>query len=120
MVEGDVMIKERDTAWYGNTRAATKQKLSADYIKQNINPTDFYRYELPKAPLKKQGWNDGGLCPFHHDNKPDSFRVNLISGAYKCFACGAAGGDIVAFVMALYAMQFAEALAKLADEWGLV
>jgi DNA primase len=114
------MNEPRLAARYSNTKAAIKQKLKADYIKQTLAARDFYRHELPGAPLKKHGWNDGGLCPFHSDNKPGSFRVNLVTGAYKCFACGAAGGDIVAFIMALYAMQFAEALAKLSDEWGLV
>jgi DNA primase len=114
------MSRDRQAARYGNTKAATKQNLNPDFIKNQVSPLDFYRHELPEAKLKRNGWNDGGLCPFHSDNKPGSFRVNLITGAYKCFACGAAGGDVIAFVMALYAMQFAEALAKLADDWGLV
>lgn len=95
------------------------QKLSSDSIKNSLNPRDFYRHELPSARLKKSEWNDGGLCPFHGDHKPGSFRVNLMTGAYKCFACGAAGGDVIAFTMALYGLQFIEALAKLADDWGL-
>jgi DNA primase len=97
-----------------------KQKLNADYIKSNISPVDFYRYELPDAPLKRHGWNNGGLCPFHSDNKPGSFRVNLTTGAYKCFACGMAGGDVIAFAMALDGLKFIDALAKLADDWGLI
>lgn len=97
-----------------------KQKLSAYYIKSLLNPFDFYRHELPNAPLKRQGWNEGGLCCFHGDNKPGSFRVNLTTGAFKCFSCGAQGGDVIAFTMALYGLKFVEALAKLADEWGLV
>jgi DNA primase len=96
-----------------------KQKLNADYIKQQLNPRDFYRHELPTAKLKKANWNDGGLCPFHADNKAGSFKVNLITGAYKCFACGRAGGDVIAFAMALYGLKFADALAKLAEDWGL-
>lgn len=113
------MTQQRQAARYGNTKAAIKQNLNADYIKQALAPRDFYRHELPGAPLKKHGWNDGGLCPFHSDNKPGSFRVNLATGAYKCFACGAAGADVIAFAMALYGLQFVEALAKLADDWGL-
>ena len=97
-----------------------KQKPNADYIKRSLPPFDFYRHELPDAPLKRHNWNDGGLCPFHSDNKAGSFRVNLVTGAFKCFSCGMAGGDIVAFVMALYGLQFIEALAKLADDWGLL
>lgn len=105
---------------YSNTGEAHTEKLNADFIKQRLSPLDFYRHELPKAPLKRQGWNDGGLCCFHGDNKPGSFRVNLTTGAFKCFSCGMAGGDIVAFVMALYGLQFVEALTKLADDWGLI
>jgi DNA primase len=97
-----------------------RNKLDADFIKNLVNPTDFYQHELPSAKLKSHEWNDGGLCPFHSDNKPGSFRVNLVSGAFKCFACGMAGGDVVAFVMALYGLQFIEALAKLAEDWGLL
>jgi DNA primase len=100
--------------------AMLNKKLNADYIKRSLTPFDFYRHELPGAPLKRPNWNDGGLCPFHADNNPGSFRVNLSTGAFKCFACGMAGGDIVAFIMALYGLQFIEALAKLADDWGIV
>jgi len=99
-------------------RAIRKTKLNADYIKDSIPTIDFFRYELPEAKLKSHGWNDGGLCPFHDDRKPGSFRINLISGAYKCFACGTSGGDIIDFVRALHGLSFVEALKKLADEWG--
>lgn len=105
---------------YSNTEKAHVQKLNADYIKRSLSPVDFYQHELPNAVLKKQGWNDGGLCVFHGDNKPGSFRVNLATGAYKCFSCGMAGGDVIAFAMALYGLEFVEALAKLADDWGLL
>jgi DNA primase len=111
--------KTKKTTGYSNTRTANFQKLTADYIKCRLHPVDFYRHELPNAPLKKPGWNPGGLCCFHGDNKPGSFFVNVSTGAFKCFSCGMAGGDIVAFVMSLYGLEFIEALAKLADDWGL-
>ncbi len=113
------MTNQRKTALHGHAKAAIKQKLNANFIKNSLNPRDYYQHELPKTAFKKQDWNDGGLCPFHSDHKPGSFRVNLITGAYKCFACGAAGGDVIAFAMALYGLQFVDALAKLADDWGL-
>lgn len=100
--------------------ALFNKKISVEHIKNSITPFDFYSHELPGAPLKKHDWNDGGLCPFHSDNKAGSFRVNLTTGAFKCFACGIAGSDVIAFIMALYGLQFVEALAKLADDWGLV
>ncbi len=94
-------------------------KLQADYIKHSITPLDYYRHELPDAALKKHGWNDGGLCPFHADNKKGSFRVNIETGAYKCFACDASGGDIIGFTMALHSLCFVEATSQLADDWGV-
>lgn|GEM_PF-573750 len=105
----------------GYAKPATQyKKLNVDFIKNSLSPLDFYRYELPAAPLKKAGWNDGGLCPFHSDNKPGSFRVNLTTGAYKCFACASYGGDVVAFTMALHVVNFGDAMNRLANEWGLL
>jgi DNA primase len=100
-------------------RSETKQKLNAECIKNALSPLDFYRHELPTVLLKKHGWNNGGLCPFHSDNKRGSFFVNLETGAFKCFACGMAGGDVIAFTMTLYGLKFAEALAQLASDWRL-
>jgi len=106
---------------HGNVGKAHAQKLNnTNYIKNSLNPFDFYKHELPNAPLKRQGWNYDGLCVFHADNKAGSFRVNLTTGAFKCFSYGMAGGEITAFVMALYGLQFVEALYKLAEEWGLI
>ena len=94
-------------------------KLQADYIKHSLTPLDFYRHELPEAKLKKDDWNDGGLCPFHSDKKPGSFYVNIETDAYKCFSCGAAGSDVIAFTMNLYGIQFIESLELLTREWRL-
>jgi len=100
-------------------RTMTINKHNAEYIKNLLKPLDYYRYELPNAKLKKYGWNNGGLCPFHSDNKSGSFHVNVATGAYKCFACGIGGGDIIAYTMAVNGIKFTEALALLADDWGL-
>ena len=94
-------------------------KLQADYIKRSLTPLDFYKHELLKITVKKHGWNDGGLCPFHADNEIGSFRINIETGAYKCFSCGAAGSDVIAFTMNLYGIQFRESLELLAKDWGL-
>jgi len=93
--------------------------MSSKNIKAAISPTDYYYHELPGAIIKKAGWNNGGLCPFHTDTRARSFRINTISGAFKCFACGASGGDIVAFEQAKNGLSFPDALKKLAAGWGL-
>jgi len=48
------------------------------------------------------------VCPFHNDTKP-SLGVNVESGAFKCHACGAKGGDLVAFHQLKYSMGFIDA-----------
>lgn len=88
---------------------------------KTIPASDFYRSELQTMPAPKGGgWRDGGLCLFHDDRHAGSFRVNLDSGGFKCFACDAAGGDIVAFTQLRDGLGFTDAVHKLASEWGLV
>lgn len=93
--------------------------IKSDTVKRAINPADYYRVALPDIPLKRIGWNDGGLCPFHGDTERGSFRVNTQTGGFKCFSCGAAGGDVIAFEQKRHGLTFPQALEKLAKEWGL-
>ena len=96
-------------------------KPSAETIKKAINPGAFYARELPSMkPTTRRGWIDGGLCPFHSDTRPGSWKINTESGAYRCFSCGAAGGDVLAFTQARHALTFPEALERLAAEWGIL
>ncbi|MEN9903955.1 MAG: hypothetical protein RLZZ555_520 [Pseudomonadota bacterium] len=50
-------------------------------------------------------------CPFHGGS--DSMRVNIFSGAFCCMNCGARGGDVLAFEMALHGLEFVEAARRL-------
>lgn len=87
-------------------------------VKAAISPADFYQYELPDmARTNKGGWQDGGLCVFHNDQHTGSFRVNLDTGAFCCFSCGAKGGDIAAFTMQRDGLTFPDALKQLAEDW---
>ncbi|MEI6267592.1 MAG: CHC2 zinc finger domain-containing protein [Methylococcaceae bacterium] len=104
----------------GGGKTKQGRKPTSDSIKNSISPLDFYRHELPGAPLKRQGWNDGGLCPFHADNTPGSFMVNTDTGSFVCFSCGVKGGDIISFTMLRHALDFVEALKSLACDWGLL
>lgn len=89
-------------------------------IKASISPADFYRTELPAMPpLRGGGWRDGGLCAFHDDKHAGSFRVNLDTGAFVCFACGTKGGDIIAFIQQRDGLSFTDAMQKIADNWGV-
>lgn len=50
-------------------------------------------------------------CQFHGGR--DSMRVNTKSGGWCCMACGARGGDSVAYLMARDGLDFADAARKL-------
>jgi len=94
--------------------------MTAETVKRSILPLTFFRAELPAFnPRRMTGWLDGGLCPFHDDRRPGSFKVNLDSGAFKCFSCGASGGDIISFLMRRDGMGFRDALEALAVTWGI-
>ncbi len=94
--------------------------MKAETIKREIQPMAFYLDALPgMKPPRRFGWTDGGCCPFHDDTKPGSFRVNTESGGFVCYACGARGGDILAFVMARDGVSLPEAVHTLASDWGV-
>jgi hypothetical protein len=48
------------------------------------------------------------ICPFHDDSSP-SLRINSRKGCFKCMACEAKGGDIIAFHQLLTGKSFIEA-----------
>lgn len=50
-------------------------------------------------------------CAFHGGS--DSMRVNLHTGGFCCMNCGARGGDVLAYEMALNGLEFVEAARRL-------
>ena len=77
------------------------------------NPSKYYS----EQGLKLTGggeWKQA-LCPFHKETRP-SLGVRLESGSFRCMACGASGGDVLAFHMLRYGMGFMEA-AKSLGAW---
>lgn len=68
-------------------------------------------------PLKRQGSDHVGVCPFHNDSDP-SMRVSDKKELFKCFACGA-GGDSIAFVQRYKNLEFKEALIEIAEKFSL-
>jgi DNA primase len=85
----------------------------------------FQRHRLPSVAayfdgigLRAQGsgaWRSA-LCPFHGDHNP-SLRVNVETGAFRCMACGAHGGDVLAFERLRTGRSFADAARDL-GAWG--
>jgi len=86
---------------------------------------NFRRSNLqsPANYFKEQGLKltGGGewktaLCPFHDDHNP-SLSVRLDTGGFRCFACGAHGGDVLSFHMQRHGLSFKQA-AKDLGAWG--
>lgn len=70
-----------------------------------------------RMPLKKNGREFQGLCPFHNEKSP-SFTVNDDKNFFHCFGCGA-HGDAIEFVRRYDRMGYAEAVEQLARDVGL-
>jgi hypothetical protein len=96
-------------------------KLDPSAIKDAVNPHDFYLCELNlcRFGYRSGEWATSGICPFHTDTKEGSFKVNITTGAFRCWSCGAAGGDIIAFIQQRDHLGFTETLRKLCNDWGI-
>ena len=77
------------------------------------DPATFYE-ETGLSLAGRGKWRTTG-CVFHNSN--DSMRINLQTGAFVCMAgCGAKGGDVLAYYMAVHGAQFVDA-AKALGAW---
>lgn len=85
-----------------------------DEIKNSVDIVDVIsRY----VPLKKQGTNYKGVCPFHQEKTP-SFVVSPSKGIYHCFGCHK-GGNVFSFLMDYRNVTFIEAVEEIADISGI-
>ena len=90
-----------------NATQQTRGKFS-----RKLLPRSSTYYELQNIQLKGGGaWRDA-ICPFHSDANP-SLRINIEKGAYRCMACGARGGDVLAFHMHRHGLGFIQAAKEL-------
>jgi hypothetical protein len=86
-------------------------KLNRAVLK--ANPRAYY--EAQGMKLLGGGEWVNAVCPFHKDTNP-SLRIKIETGAYRCFVCGARGGDILAFHQHKHGIGFFEA-AKQLNAW---
>lgn len=77
------------------------------------SPEVFYAAE--GLELRGRGTWRTTECRLHGGS--DSMRVNVINGAWVCMACGAKGGDVVAYLMAARELDFMAA-ARALDAWN--
>lgn len=78
------------------------------------NPANYYEAQglILQGPRSAQ-WRTTE-CHFHGGS--DSMRIKVATGAFVCMACGARGGDLLAYEMAVHGVGFVEA-AKRLDAW---
>ena len=81
-----------------------------EFIKDRLpDPTSYFDGE--NVRLDGPGRWKTGPCHFHGGS--DSLRVNTVSGGWVCMACGAKGGDVLAYHMQLHGMEFVAAATAL-------
>ncbi|MBL8023573.1 MAG: DNA primase [Elusimicrobia bacterium] len=85
-------------------------------IKSALDPLLVVREAVPS--LKQSGSRWKGNCPFHNERTP-SFYFQPEKGLWHCFGACQEGGDILAFVMKLEGLSFAEAIRELAHRTGI-
>ncbi|MDB5731306.1 MAG: primase [Variovorax sp.] len=91
--------------------------IPQSFIQELIARADVVEIVGRHVPLKKNGANFMGLCPFHSENSP-SFSVSPTKQFYHCFGCGK-HGNAIGFLMEHAGMGFVEAVQDLAQQYGL-
>ncbi len=72
--------------------------LHGEHFDKAALPSSIEYFAGIGNPLHGRGaWRDA-MCPFHGDTRP-SLRVKVETGSWRCMACGAHGGDVLAFEM---------------------
>lgn len=72
---------------------------------------------LPDGRCEGAEWV--ALNPRRDDFKPGSFKVNLRTGRWADFACGAKGGDVVSLAAYLHGLTQGDAARELARMLGI-
>lgn len=89
---------------------ATKTNID-DYI-------DYQKeYSLHLQKVKVRGDRLTALCPFH-DDKNASLTVQIKTGKYTCFACGASG-NFVSFYAAMHNMSTKDAYKEICEQYHI-
>ena len=94
-----------------NQYTTSQQAFRKDWLP---TPVTYYREQGLKL-IGGGAWRSA-LCPFHGDRSP-SLRINMVTGAFRCMACEAHGGDVLAYHMQLHRLSFVEAC-KALGAWG--
>ena len=93
------------------------ERISDEKINEIRNAADIVTIISDYIPLKMQGKNYFGICPFHDDHSP-SMSVSKERQLYKCFVCNK-GGNVFNFVKDYENISFIEAVKRVADKVGI-
>ena len=93
------------------------QSINEEKINEIRNSADIVSVISDYIPLKSQGKNYFGICPFHDDHTP-SLSVSKERQMFKCFVCNK-GGNVFTFVKDYENISFIEAVKKVADRVGI-
>ncbi len=93
------------------------QVISEEKINEIRNASDIVSIISSYIPLKMQGKNYFGVCPFHDDHSP-SMSVSKERQLFKCFVCNK-GGNVFTFVKDYENISFPEAVKRVADIVGI-
>ena len=96
------------------------RSIESAWIKQLIDPLSFYLREgLEINQGGRSVWKIAGRCPFHKDSNPGSFKINITTGAFRCWSCEEYGSDIISFIQKRDKLDFVDTLRKLYLDWRL-
>lgn len=92
-------------------------QIPEEFINDLRHRVDIVEVIREYVPLKKQGQNYSGLCPFHSEKTP-SFVVSPQKQIFHCFGCGK-GGNVFSFLMEKNSCTFPDAIHALATHEGI-
>lgn len=88
------------------------KKTRGRFVRANLPfPVEYYKTQNINLKVSGAKWQST-KCPFHADTNP-SLRVNVETGSFRCMACAARGGDVLAFHQQRYRLNFVEACKQL-------
>lgn len=87
-----------------------------DDILQKINIEQYYSSRIHFEKTTGKNWS--ALCPFHAETSP-SFFVEISTGKWYCQGSCATGGDLFAFHMRMYNLDFNQTIKELAKECNI-
>ncbi|MDE2420895.1 MAG: hypothetical protein KGO49_06920 [Gammaproteobacteria bacterium] len=90
-------------------------KLPQHFNRSALPSPEAYYMSIAQLTLIGSGEWRNAICPFHDDTNP-SLRINVAIGCFRCMACDAKGGDVIAFHMKKHNMTFINA-AKALNAW---